>query len=595
MENVAANSVGGGSTDDPVSANHTAGTKSNQVSEKIDGVPYHNLVWVRATGGQDIATGPGGEIALTGWHPEVALQALGDWAKADGIDTRNAAPKLRNSIHGALNHHVADHTLGSWADKPVVIVAPLDRMVAANGPPSMLNTVDTFWATGPGTPLRVPDATVVRPDTAGQLAPSEIARRIDKSTVLYAGTLNQERENQILRRLTPHDRSNLALSINIRAGIEGSAEDATLSMPRAARQDHVSSAVDVELVRLSKTLATHGAVAELGPVRQGNNHGWQGSDVQDGTARMAAFLGSPTGRHLDSAEDKAVDLMQAGRASEISGLPGIGRQTRDLAQALVADGRYGAFAQAKAVDRELAAAVTNLNGSELSRPARERLLSMAERSASGLPSATIHALDRYGRPTGKTYSATSLSDDPNQVASESGEAVRQNARLSTLMRTALPNEADPTTANRLAAAIDHLSSTSAALLAGTVEQHHASTARQAPRTMPSPGDALTAALPDPKEPIQQPDIRVGQFQQALRADTPIDAIFARLRSIHEAADNPLQPAPTSFKERLAAFETVMKGSADQVVTHTLEKSGASVSAISNQEASIRAPSPSPRP
>ena len=106
------------------------------------------------------------------------MQALGDWVKADGMDTRNATPKLRNSIHGALNHHVADHTLGSWADKPVVIVVPLDRMVAANGPPRMLNTVDTFWATGPGTPLRVPDATVVCPDTVGQLAPSEIARRI---------------------------------------------------------------------------------------------------------------------------------------------------------------------------------------------------------------------------------------------------------------------------------------------------------------------------------------------------------------------------------------------------------------------------------
>lgn len=500
MENVAASPIAGGSTDDPVSPIQTADTKRTPVTEKIDGVPYHNLVWVRATGGQDIATGPGGNIALTGWHPEVALQALGDWAKADGMDTRNAAPKLRNSIHGALNHHVADHTLGSWADKPVVIVAPLDRMVAANGLPSMLNTVDTFWAMGPGTALQVPDATVVRPDTAGQLAPSEIARRIDTSTVLYAATMNDEREDHILQRLTSHDRSNLALSINIRAGIEGSAEDATLSMPRAVRQDHVSSAVDAELVRLSKTLATRSAVAELGPVRQGNNHGWQGSDVQDGTARIATFLGSSTGRHLDSAEDKAVDLMQAGRASEVSGLPGIGRQTRDLAQALVADSRYGAFAQAKAVDGELAAAVTNLSGSELSRPARERLLSMVERSASGLPSAAIQALDRYGRPTGKTYSATSLSDGPSQVAPESGEAVRQNARLTTLMRTALANEADPITANRLAKAVDHLSSTSAALLAGTVEQHHASPARQAPRTTPPPGNALTAALPGPKEP-----------------------------------------------------------------------------------------------
>ncbi len=327
----------------------------------------------------------------------------------------------------------------------------------------------------------------------------------------------------------------------------------------------------------------------------GNNHGWQGSDVQDGTARMATSLGSPTGRHLDSAEDKAVDLMQAGRASEVPGLPGIGRQTWDLAQALVADGRYGAFAQAKAVDAELAAAVTNLSGSELSRPARERLLSMVERSASGFPSATIQALDRYGRPTGKTYSATSLSDGPSQVAPESGEAVRQNARLTTLMRTALANEADPITSNRLATAINHLSSTSAALLAGTVEQRHANPERQAPRTTPAPGDAPTAALAGLEEPTQQPDIRVRQSQQALRADTPIDAIFARLRSTHGAADDPLQPAPSPFKERLAAFETAMKGSADQGTLQTLERSGGAAPASSNQEHSMRPPSPSPRP
>ncbi len=59
MENVAASPIASRSTDEPIDPTQTTDTKSNQVSEKIDGVPYQNLVWVRATGGQDIATGLG--------------------------------------------------------------------------------------------------------------------------------------------------------------------------------------------------------------------------------------------------------------------------------------------------------------------------------------------------------------------------------------------------------------------------------------------------------------------------------------------------------------------------------------------------------
>jgi len=73
---------------------------------------------------------------------------------------------LRNSVHTALNHKVAGHMYGSWGDAGYVLIAPFESMIKANGVPTTLNTVDTWWSRNPGEPLRFPDATIVKPGGA---------------------------------------------------------------------------------------------------------------------------------------------------------------------------------------------------------------------------------------------------------------------------------------------------------------------------------------------------------------------------------------------------------------------------------------------
>lgn len=70
---------------------------------------------------------------------------------------------LRSSVHTSLNHKVQGHMYGSWGDAGYVIISPFESMMEANGVPTVLNTVDTWWSRDPGEPLRFPDATIVKP------------------------------------------------------------------------------------------------------------------------------------------------------------------------------------------------------------------------------------------------------------------------------------------------------------------------------------------------------------------------------------------------------------------------------------------------
>jgi len=73
---------------------------------------------------------------------------------------------VRNSIHVCLNGKVQPAGYyGSWEDAGYAIVSPFEEMVkdSANGPPAVLNTVDTCWARNPGEPLIFPNAFLVEP------------------------------------------------------------------------------------------------------------------------------------------------------------------------------------------------------------------------------------------------------------------------------------------------------------------------------------------------------------------------------------------------------------------------------------------------
>lgn len=86
--------------------------------------------------------------------------------KVEMISTFEASKWLvvRDTIHFALNHPVAAHMYGSWDVAPYAVIAPLNRMIELNGNPTVLNTVDTFFETSPGTSLKLPnEAWLVRP------------------------------------------------------------------------------------------------------------------------------------------------------------------------------------------------------------------------------------------------------------------------------------------------------------------------------------------------------------------------------------------------------------------------------------------------
>lgn len=74
---------------------------------------------------------------------------------------------LRNTIHTAFNHKVASHMYGSWGDAGYVVISPFEKMVEKNGLPSVLNTVDTYWARNPGELLVFADATLIAPGGGG--------------------------------------------------------------------------------------------------------------------------------------------------------------------------------------------------------------------------------------------------------------------------------------------------------------------------------------------------------------------------------------------------------------------------------------------
>lgn len=68
---------------------------------------------------------------------------------------------FRNTIHFTLNHKVGAHGGGSWAEAGVVLISPFEKMMQQNGKPAVLNTVDTFWAQNPGTPITLPSETLM--------------------------------------------------------------------------------------------------------------------------------------------------------------------------------------------------------------------------------------------------------------------------------------------------------------------------------------------------------------------------------------------------------------------------------------------------
>ena len=55
----------------------------------------------------------------------------------------------RCSIHTSINHPVASHMWGNFENKDFTVVSPLAEIVAINGIPDVLNSVDTYFSVEP--------------------------------------------------------------------------------------------------------------------------------------------------------------------------------------------------------------------------------------------------------------------------------------------------------------------------------------------------------------------------------------------------------------------------------------------------------------
>lgn len=70
---------------------------------------------------------------------------------------------LRNTCHITLNHKVRSHLGGNWDISPFTIIAPFELMLEANGNPSAINELDTWWTRNSGETLKFPEASLVEP------------------------------------------------------------------------------------------------------------------------------------------------------------------------------------------------------------------------------------------------------------------------------------------------------------------------------------------------------------------------------------------------------------------------------------------------
>lgn len=88
----------------------------------------------------------------------------------------------RQTTHFTLNHYVQSHDFGDFRDRGFVVVAPLSKVLESGQRPTNLYGVDTYFTTGPGESVELPDAIVIKAgDNQEDLVVQEDNRRTYKT------------------------------------------------------------------------------------------------------------------------------------------------------------------------------------------------------------------------------------------------------------------------------------------------------------------------------------------------------------------------------------------------------------------------------
>ena len=128
-------------------------------------VLVHGTDFVPRRAGSDVLLSPTGDFrSSTGGRS--LMDYVNDYNAGGRSADRNIFYPWRNSVHFSVNHRVAPVVgMGQqfdWSGKPHWIFSNLEDVVDANpGALANLNRYDTFFVPGAGSPLRLPNATVM--------------------------------------------------------------------------------------------------------------------------------------------------------------------------------------------------------------------------------------------------------------------------------------------------------------------------------------------------------------------------------------------------------------------------------------------------
>lgn len=140
----------------------------------------------------------------------------------------NESQAARSSLHFTLEAPVKSHMLGTWDSSEIKIVSDLSSMIKENKLPYHLRSDDTWWTRSPGKPLKILNASIIRPFKDVKEYKSELIKRglVNKDEnlpVIIVDSKTKDVLYTLKKEYTEEDRSQiikLAREINL-TGTEG--------------------------------------------------------------------------------------------------------------------------------------------------------------------------------------------------------------------------------------------------------------------------------------------------------------------------------------------------------------------------------------
>lgn len=113
--------------------------------------------------------------------------------------TRGLSP--RTTVHFSMNHPVVSHMYGSWEGAGYAVVIPFKSALEANGKPTQLNTVDTFWELPAGGSFELPEGSVIIEGGKTQSLQGEELQDHDITRIYYDQSLSSTTINGLFERV----------------------------------------------------------------------------------------------------------------------------------------------------------------------------------------------------------------------------------------------------------------------------------------------------------------------------------------------------------------------------------------------------------